>query len=341
MFNVCIDAVVRELLHQMLGEEVARDGLGDHVVEILVAFYVDDGLIASRDPVWLQDSFDILIRLFERIGLFTNAAKTKAMVCIPGQIREGKTKEEYTAYKSQTEILDNKRRWVDCEFCGASLAAGFYRGHLETQHNVFRSLVLSRDIVVDRPAVVYRAFELPSEDKYYCPVPNCAGKTSTRWALRRYFLDHRPQDLLVLPSEGSVPFPKCERCGMQTEIGALYGGHRHTRLCREGWAKKKQHEAAEAARVALQKSITAYGDDLERVEVFKYLGWLLAYDNNGSQAMRANLKKARKSWAQVSRVLRAENAAPKVCGVFYKATVQAELLFGGEKWKLSPLNLKS
>ncbi len=53
------------------------------------------------------------------------------------------------------------------------------------------------------------------------------------------------------------------------------------------------------------------------------------------------LKKARKSWAQVSRVLGAENATPKVCGVFYKATVQAVLLFGSETWKLSPLNLKS
>jgi hypothetical protein len=75
--------------------------------------------------------------------------------------------------------------------------------------------------------------------------------------------------------------------GMQTEIGALYGGHVHTHLCREGWAKKKQHEATEAA-IALRRSFTAYGEDLERVEVFKYLGRLLAYDDNDSQAMRSN-----------------------------------------------------
>jgi hypothetical protein len=77
------------------------------------------------------------------------------------------------------------------------------------------------------------------------------------------------------------------------------------------------------------------------VEVFKYLGRLLAYDDNDSQAMRANLKKAHKSWARVSRVLRAENASPKVCGVFYKEVVQAVLLFGSETWKLSPASLKS
>jgi hypothetical protein len=125
MFNVCVDAVVREWLHKMLGEEAARDGIGDHVAEILMAFYVDDGLVASRNPVWLQDSFDILIRLFEWIGLFTNAAKTKVMMCICGRILEGFTEEEYADYKSQTVTApDKKRHRVNCEICGASLAAG-------------------------------------------------------------------------------------------------------------------------------------------------------------------------------------------------------------------------
>ncbi len=75
--------------------------------------------------------------------------------------------------------------------------------------------------------------------------------------------------------------------------------------------------------------------------MFKYLGHKLAYNDNNAQAMQANLAKARKSWGQVSCVLRAENALPKVYGIFYKATVEAVLLFGSELWKLSPLSLKS
>ena len=63
---------------------------------------------------------------------------------------------------------------------------------------------------------------------------------------------------------------------MQTKVGALYGKHQRTWLCQEGWERKKQHEAAEAARVALARTFTAYGEDLEREEVFKYLGRLLA-----------------------------------------------------------------
>ncbi len=105
-------------------------------------------------------------------------------------------------------------------------------------------------------------------------------------------------------------------------------------------APNSAEKAAETTRVALTQLFTAYGDELERVEVFEYLGWLLAYDDNNTQAMRGNLKKARKSWGRVSCILRAENASPKVCGVFYIAIVQAVLLFGSETWKLSSLSLK-
>ncbi len=97
------------------------------MVNILVAFYTNNGLIASRDPIWLQEYFDVLIVLFEWIGLFTNAAKTKAMVCIPGRIREGKTEEEYAEYKTLTDTAASRKRChMVCEICRASLAAGSY-----------------------------------------------------------------------------------------------------------------------------------------------------------------------------------------------------------------------
>ena len=92
---------------------------------------------------------------------------------------------------------------------------------------------------------------------------------------------------------------------------------------------------------ALDRGFTAYDEELERVEVFRYLGRLLAYDDNDLQAVRSNLKKARQVWARISRVLRADNASPRVCGMFYKATVQAVLLFGSETWCLTPAALKS
>jgi hypothetical protein len=149
-----------------------------------------------------------------------------------------------------------------------------------------------------------------------------------------------PQDLVCIPVEGSRPLPQCERCGLQTPVEDLNGGHHRTELCQRGWERKRQHAAAVRSQEALEHSFTAYGEELERVEVFKYLGRLIAYDDADTQAMRSNLRKARGCWARVSRVLWAENATARTCGMFYKATVQAILLFGSETWSLSPTSMK-
>ena len=65
----------------------------------------------------------------------------------------------------------------------------------------------------------------------------------------------------------------------------MNGRHYETVLCKDGVARKVQHAAAERAHLALCQMFTAYSEELERVEVFKYLGRLLAYDNNDTQAV--------------------------------------------------------
>ena len=166
------------------------------------------------------------------------------------------------------------------------------------------------------------------------------GVVGSEGALRSHFLRRHPQDLVVCPAEGSLPLPQCDRCGLQISFTAINGRHYETALCKDGVARKVQYAAAERTHTALQQTFTAYGAELERVEVFKYLGRLLAYDDNDAQAVRGNLKKARGVWARLSRTIRAENASPRACGTFYKATVQSILLFGSETWNLSPLSLK-
>jgi hypothetical protein len=64
IFNVVVDAVVREWLRQSLGEEAARQGLGDLAKTFLCVFYADDGVLSARCPRRLQDSFVILVGLF-------------------------------------------------------------------------------------------------------------------------------------------------------------------------------------------------------------------------------------------------------------------------------------
>ncbi len=145
---------------------------------------------------------------------------------------------------------------------------------------------------------------------------------------------------MCIPIKGSLPLPKCAHCGLQTPVEDLSQGHHHTGLCQRGGERKCQHEAAVHSKRALEHTFSANGEELETVEVFKYLGRLISHDDADTQAMRSNLRKARGCWAQVSCVLRAEYATTKTSGMFYKVTVQAVLLYGSETWSLSPLSMK-
>ena len=174
------------------------------------------------------------------------------------------------------------------------------------------------DIVVAPPPEVYRAIELPTTGLYFCPVVQCGGQSGTRFNLRPHVLMRHPQDLVCITIEGSQPLPKCKRCGLQTPVQDLNGGHHRTELYQQGWERKWQHAVAVHSQKALECSCTAYREELEKVEVFKYLGRLIAYDDAGTQAMRSNLRKARRCWVRILRVLRAENAAARTCGMFIR-----------------------
>ncbi len=49
--------------------------------------------------------------------------------------------------------------------------------------------------------------------------------------------------------------------------------------------------------MALREHFTVRGDVLEQVEVNKYLRRMMAQDNNDTQALRAQLRKAHAIWA--------------------------------------------
>ena len=71
-------------------------------------------------------------------------------------------------------------------------------------------------------------------------------------------------------------------------------GHQSSKTCKEMHTAKLQRKAVSDSAKALEAKFFAYGVELERVEVFKYLGRLIAYDDEDTQAVRGNLKKARR-----------------------------------------------
>ena len=134
--------------------------------------------------------------------------------------------------------------------------------------------------------------------------------------------------------------PKCSSCGLQVETADTLG-HLASRTCRGLTAQRRQHEVAAASAAALKHSFTAYNDKLRRVEQFKYLGRVVSMDDNDVPAMRRNLKKARRTWGRLRKVLEKEEVSSKVAGMFYQGVVASQLLYGSETWVLPPSGLRA
>ena len=79
-----------------------------------------------------------------------------------------------------------------------------------------------------------------------------------------------------------------------------------------------------------------YGEQLQVVPSFKYLGRILTEGDDNWPAVAGNMGKSRNSWGRLQGILSREGATKRVLGDFFKAVVQKVLLFGAETWVVSP-----
>ena len=81
------------------------------------------------------------------------------------------------------------------------------------------------------------------------------------------------------------------------------------------------------------------GDDgtecFEGVDAFKYLGRVLHRTDDDWPAVLRNIRRARQVWGRLGKLPRREGADPIISAKFYRAVVQAVLLFVAETWVLS------
>ena len=106
-------------------------------------------------------------------------------------------------------------------------------------------------------------------------MPGYVGTVGTKYGIRRHFVFLHPYDLLDVFVEGR--YPKCGCDGMQVNRTAT--GHQATKTCNVMHAARLQRKVVSDSAVAMDTKFYAYGEELERVEVFKYLGHLIAFDN--------------------------------------------------------------
>jgi hypothetical protein len=171
--------------------------------------------------------------------------------------------------------------------------------HLADAHNIYQQAVVAEDLLEERESNTYVA-DVSYSGKYFrCPFPGCLGVLNSGWMIRRHFRDVHPKDLVELQHEGF--YPRCEQCWMQ--CNPSYPTHINTKECCARAEQRHQRDMAVRSALALHEQFYVHDQVLERVEVFKYLGRLLAQDDNDVQAVCAQICKACATWALVSNVL--------------------------------------
>ena len=83
IFNMVEDAVIWHWVTLLSGEEEVPDGFGWSFQLPVACFYADNGIIALPRTDRLQEVLDVLMELFDRVGLQTNVKKMVGMVCQP------------------------------------------------------------------------------------------------------------------------------------------------------------------------------------------------------------------------------------------------------------------
>ncbi len=71
-----------------------------------------------------------------------------------------------------------------------------------------------------------------------------------------------------------------------------YPWHIHTQVCLLGAEQRTQQDSAILAALALHKLFHVEGEVLEKVDLFRYLGRILAQDDNDIQVVRQQIRKA-------------------------------------------------
>ena len=154
--------------------------------------------------------------------------------------------------------------------------------------------------------------------------------------MRVHFFHRHIWDNIIIWEEGNLPHSQCPRCNMMVPLRDLNRRHLATTKCAKGGESNQRRLAEEDLQESSERMFQAYGEPLETVTYFKYLGRVLTAGGDDWPAVEVSLRKARNSWVQMRRKLIREGAEPKVLRHFFKAVVQAVLLFGEEMWVLTP-----
>ena len=117
---------------------------------------------------------------------------------------------------------------------------------------------------------------------------------------------------------------------------ALNKRHLATTQFVKGAERKRRQLAEEDLHKSLERAFQDYGEPLETVILFKYIGRVLTAGDNNWPAVASNLRKNRKSWTRMTRILGWEGKNRGYLDCIFRWSSRQCCFFGSEMWVLTP-----
>jgi hypothetical protein len=193
LFNILVDAIACEWLWELReGGDYEVWELDDLMLTFFAIFYVDDVYLASRDAEFLQRALDILVSLFEKVGLETNTSKMQTMICTPGRIRtQLPTKSYRQLQRGHVTTAEWNARDVKCTKCRKMMKASSLCRHLADMHGIYQQTVVAEEMLECRPAKTHEVTTW-SPAGLTCLFPGCGSILGSGWMMRQHFRDVHP-----------------------------------------------------------------------------------------------------------------------------------------------------
>ena len=118
--------------------------------------------------------------------------------------------------------------------------------------------------------------------------------------MRVHFLNRHVLETVIILEEGNLPHPRCIQCDMMVPSRELNSRHPTKAQCSRGAERKRRRLAEAELRESSERSFEAYGEPLDNVTAFRYLGRVFTAGDDYWLAVVDNLGKARKCWGWLS-----------------------------------------
>lgn len=222
---------------------------------------------------------------------------------------------------------------IPCTMCDKLLQRRNIHIHMKfvhLQHDFSRPHQEVDGYVMDLPAASWR---FRSTDRF-CSRIGCPYTASSNSALRYHFARMHPKDTLIGMDEA---LQKCPKCGVFIRGDMSLTSHWRTQVCSSFQKRNERVRVNTSNKWMSQHELNIDNVTLERVPDFKYIGRMMTDTNDDWLTILFNIKKDRKRWACISKLLRCFKISRTYASTYYKVVVLTVLLYGSETWVISGL----